>query len=407
MPNQALESQQRFNLYGYPVKNDKLPTLPYSLKDLNVTRLPDQDDISFENITNLNHDFSVDRFLEFINSDEDVLYLDSAFHEIYDEGIEEFIEQQHQLQLQLAGQSQIQQKAHLLQQNQPLQPILETSQSPLDETHTTNLSKYKLIKPKQSLNQSNLLSICFEDRSGGEFKNLPRKYQQYKVPFMDMPLSRLRNNPSSVASSQKGDANGNLSEVRSDSNYSNVSGSQAFFLSNTPKSGLFSSTSSRNQSKFLNPSLFLRKNMHVPRIYKEELVKILASRGQVVKIYILTKNGVKIDVGLMQIVEKRKKKTLEISRLYISRIYRKLNYFNFIHFQVFWYLFQTYPQFEKIQIVMNQRCEQFVRFFYQIGAKLLSIEGEKKQNKRLFFIISRPEFSNIMQNLAVKLFKQK
>ena len=75
--------------------------------------------------------------------------------------------------------------------------------------------------------------------------------------------------------------------------------------------------------------------------------------------------------------------------------------------QVFWYLFESYPGVEKIQFSINSRCETIVKFLHQIGAKLLSIEGEKKQNKQLVFIVTKPEFSNIMQAIALKLFKQK
>ncbi len=69
-----------------------MPQLPYSLKDLNITRLPNDDEVCFENMHTLMTDFSVDRFIELINNDNDIFYLECSFPGIYGPAIEETLQ---------------------------------------------------------------------------------------------------------------------------------------------------------------------------------------------------------------------------------------------------------------------------------------------------------------------------
>lgn len=61
-----------------------------------------------------------------------------------------------------------------------------------------------------------------------------------------------------------------------------------------------------------------------------------------------------IDVGLLEIrIEKNK---MIIDKMYISRVYRKLNHFNYINFKILQYLFGFYKNINNIEISINSRC---------------------------------------------------
>jgi len=75
-----------------------LPKLPPNFKDLNLNKLPNNDDISFEEIKSLNDDFIV-KFTEFINSDNDIFYLSCSFPLIFNNVINETMHKNSQLLL--------------------------------------------------------------------------------------------------------------------------------------------------------------------------------------------------------------------------------------------------------------------------------------------------------------------
>lgn len=56
--------------------------IPYSLKDVNIVKLPKDDKIEIETILT-EKDPVLEKYAEFLNNDNDIYYLESSFSEFY------------------------------------------------------------------------------------------------------------------------------------------------------------------------------------------------------------------------------------------------------------------------------------------------------------------------------------
>jgi hypothetical protein len=85
------QEDQRVLKKGRSETDTYLPQLPLNLKDLSIVKLPNEDEISFEEIKSLNDD-CITKFTELINSDSDIFYLDSSFPLLFNQVINETID---------------------------------------------------------------------------------------------------------------------------------------------------------------------------------------------------------------------------------------------------------------------------------------------------------------------------
>lgn len=91
------------------------------------------------------------------------------------------------------------------------------------------------------------------------------------------------------------------------------------------------------------------------------------------KVFIVTKFKVRIDVGFVQVSfnmqgilsgdpRQRIGMTCVIHRLYVSRIYRKLNYAHYIYLRVYEFIFSTMPHIDRIAITFSAKQTLLLKF---------------------------------------------
>ena len=114
------------------------------MKDLNVKRLPDDDQIIFEAIANPRYEQTLDRFLDHINNDNDVLYLEASFPNYFSQVITE------------SEFSSINNRKSGISVNESAKPIAQ-----MGVTITTTGTKNNQQQNNQNI--KNLIQICFED----------------------------------------------------------------------------------------------------------------------------------------------------------------------------------------------------------------------------------------------------
>lgn len=156
---------------------DRLPIIPHKMKDIQITQLPNQDEVSFAEIPSL-ADGIFEKYAEFMNNDNDIYYLESSFPDIYRPVIEETLTKE-SIQIPPASQEQI-----------------------FKQTNTTNLTHLTGMSQSKANKLSGLLSICFEDtHSKGQINlqtHLKYIHPQYKLTIQNMNNNPMINNTQSI-----------------------------------------------------------------------------------------------------------------------------------------------------------------------------------------------------------------
>lgn len=170
-----------------------------------------------------------------------------------------------------------------------------------------------------------------------------------------------------------------------------------------------SETLSQNYSK-VNSTFFNRKFVNIPRMNAESLRSELNRLcGQVsgqsiflYRVFVTTKYQVQIDVGMMQYsLPSKSAATCYIHKLYISRIYRKLSYANYIYIKVMQFIFEKSKNADKIQLHLNSRCNDILKFLYAIGFKLSYVENEKQlKSRQKVLLLAKKDFQNALTEIS-------
>ena len=377
------------------VETERLPPVPYSFKDLNVQRLPNDDDIAFEPVQNPLQDPSIDRFLEMINTDNDVVYLESSFPNFFAQALEDT------LQNNLGRKSLLPEelKSQILISNERFVQLGQTgstiSRAPPQQQQLQQQQLYY-----NNSNAQNLISICFEDKYNN-FQSMPKRYNKYQNPTYQLQLKALNN----TNGNSGGLANKDLSFLPGSGPANNLP--SELESKNPGTADLTEKSKSDDLNSKINSTFFNRKFSNVPAISKEVfLEELLRPSKQLVKIFVLTKYGVRIDVGFVGFRDDGKRKLL-LDILYITRLYRKLHYWNFINLQVLSFLFESLKHIDRIQIIVNNKGQDYLKFLYQIGFKLEYVEGEKKRNKHIVLLLRKSNFQTILTEVQRRLIKQK
>ena len=285
-------------------------------------------------------------------------------------------------------------------------------------TNSTQGTKHSHKLPNaQNPEGKNLIQICFED-DYNNFQSLPKSYQKYQNPQLSLQMKSLAQNNSKQflfnkgfsTKSGGGAVSNQLSETES-KNPGTASNNQNPFdeLQSKPsnKDDISNSQFDDGLSK-INSTFFNRKFLNVPQITREIFVEDLKPNVNLTfRIFALTKYGIKIDIGLFNLREDLSKKKIFLEKLYITRLYRKLQYWNFINIQTLWYIFQNFPQSDKLQITVNNKSQDYLRFLYQIGFKLEYVEGEKTSHKKIVLVLKKSVFSQSIEEISRRFLKWK
>ena len=175
----------------------------------------------------------------------------------------------------------------------------------------------------------------------------------------------------------------------------------------------FSYTSARNLQKFdvkkillpsFNKNLKLsldknKKNLESmdEKKFKESLfsLKDESGRFKFYNISVLSSYNMELDYGFSEIEINHGKKYIEIHKLYIFNIYRKMEFNDTLHLEIFKYLFRTNKEIDKIFISVYDKNTDYKQFLIGIGFQF-GIAKEKNRMKIDVFVIKR---KNLLKNL--------
>ena len=110
----------------------------------------------------------------------------------------------------------------------------------------------------------------------------------------------------------------------------------------------------------------------VPMYYSGQTGKNLVS----LKIGLLTKFKVQVDLGFLQYSLDGDKIT--IFRIYISKIYRRMNYLAFAYLEIFKILMEKHPAADRWSIFVLERNQNVHKFFKFLGLKIDKIITDSK-----------------------------
>jgi hypothetical protein len=117
----------------------------------------------------------------------------------------------------------------------------------------------------------------------------------------------------------------------------------------------------------------------VPQYYTGQCGKNLSSA----KIVLQTKFKVEVDLGfLLYSVDGDK---LTIFRIYVSKIYRKMNYLGFIYLEIFKFLMGKHSGCDRWSIFILERNVNVHKFFKYLGFKIEKIATESKNKTVDYF----------------------
>lgn len=102
-----------------------------------------------------------------------------------------------------------------------------------------------------------------------------------------------------------------------------------------------------------------------------------------VKIQLLTKFKVEVDLGfLMYSVDGEK---LTVFRVYVSRIYRKMNFLGFVYMEMWRHLMSKHSGCDRWSIFILERNVNVHKFFKYLGFKIEKIATESKNKTVDYF----------------------
>ena len=120
------------------------------------------------------------------------------------------------------------------------------------------------------------------------------------------------------------------------------------------------------------------------------------------KIGLLTKFKVQVDLGFLQYSLDGDKIT--IFRIYISKIYRRMNYIAFTYLEMFKLLMEKHPAADRWSIFVLERNQNVHKFFKFLGLKIDKIITDSKLKSQVDYY---QEFSTKKKDLqtAISSFK--
>lgn len=62
------------------------------MKDLSIVKLPNEDEVHFDELNLLTEAHLVDKYCEFLNNDNDLFYLEGNFSRLYSSSIQNYFE---------------------------------------------------------------------------------------------------------------------------------------------------------------------------------------------------------------------------------------------------------------------------------------------------------------------------
>lgn len=123
---------------------------------------------------------------------------------------------------------------------------------------------------------------------------------------------------------------------------------------------------------------------------------------QVMKIMLQTKFKVQVDLGFLQYSLDGDK--ISIFRIYISRIYRKMNYTAFTYLELLKLLMEKHPAADRWSIFILERNQNIHKFFKYMGLKIEKVITDSKNKNSVDYY---QEFSIKKKDLqtAISAFK--
>ncbi|KAL4474741.1 hypothetical protein ABPG74_001437 [Tetrahymena malaccensis] len=386
----------------------EITQLPHNLKNLSIVKLPNEDEVHFDELNLQTEGYLIEKYCEFLNNDNDLFYLEGNFSRLYSSSIQSYLNSEQKESNAFKG----------------ALAVCFDAQNPQTD--------FKYIHPnfKVSLKKIANNPMIYAGLASQGASTLSNNNQDQINQSRILSNSKL-NSPHSEQSSNQGFAsnfNNFISKKQNSQDQDSLSQNQNYMQQGSREGTKGMSSQGLNKSNNINRSytnstntnlsFFNKKlNFQIPQISVNDLMSELQKIQQeyrthkvlFYKIFIVTKFKVRIDLGFLQISfnmntpnSQKPYSQCIIHRLFISRIYRKLNYAQFIYLQVYNFLFATYPNLEKVSITLSNLSQQYLRFKQSIGFRLENIKSANEQScvsQQVRLVLKRSDFAQIFNHI--------
>ncbi|EAR86291.2 hypothetical protein TTHERM_00041600 (macronuclear) [Tetrahymena thermophila SB210] len=404
------QTHSQINLQSKQQKGHSSPEinqLPHNLKNLSIVKLPNEDEVHFDELNLQTEGYLIEKYCEFLNNDNDLFYLEGNFSRLYSSSIQSYLDSEQKESNAFKG----------------ALAVCFDAQNP--QTDFKYIHPNFKVSLKKIANNPMIYAGLASQGASSVSNNNQDQINQSRI----LSNSKL-NSPHSQQSSNQGfesNFNNFMNKKQNSQDQDSLSQNQNYLQGSregakgTSSQGINKSNNinrSYTNSTNTNLSFFNKKqNFQIPQISVSDLMSELQRVQQeyrthkvlLYKIFIITKFKVRIDLGFLQISfnmnAPNSQKTYSqciIHRLFISRIYRKLNYAQFIYLQVYNFLFATYPNLEKVSITLSNLSQQYLRFKQSIGFRLENIKSSNEQSQvsqQIRLVLKKSDFAQIFNHI--------